>query len=276
MFANIIPLTLKISHHMSMFDHLPDPEPSRVVVWFSCGVTSAVAAKLAVVEYPQAQLIRITIDSEHEDSDRFSGDVSRWVGLPVKNLKSDRFANQFDVMESTGFIRGPAGAKCTTELKRKIREGFQHGGDLHIFGFDAGEQDRVDDFRENNPNLWFKAPLIDAGLTKSDCKQIVERAGIVLPAMYRLGYDNNNCIGCVKGGAGYWNRIRVDFPLVFARMAALERKIGATVLRYRSGPKIGERMYLDEMDPTMGRFSEDQPGECGPLCQIALEKVGLS
>lgn len=30
--------------------------------------------------------------------------------------------------------------------------------------------------------------------------------------MYDLGYANNNCIGCVKGGIGYWNKIRIDFP----------------------------------------------------------------
>ena len=24
--------------------------------------------------------------------------------------------------------------------------------------------------------------------------------GIEIPVMYRLGYNNNNCVGCVKGG----------------------------------------------------------------------------
>ena len=49
--------------------------------------------------------------------------------------------------------------------------------------------------------------------------------------MYKLGYNNNNCIGCVKGGIGYWNKIRVDFPAEFDRMAELERKIGHAVLK---------------------------------------------
>ncbi len=55
---------------------------------------------------------------------------------------------------------------------------------------------------------------------------MIERAGIELPAMYKLGYRNNNCIGCPKGGMGYWNKIRVDFPEVFERMAALQRELG--------------------------------------------------
>ena len=48
---------------------------------------------------------------------------------------------------------------------------------------------------------------------------MVHRAGVKLPAMYGLGYEHNNCIGCVKGGMGYWNKIRKDFPDAFEKMA---------------------------------------------------------
>lgn len=61
------------------------------------------------------------------------------------------------------------------------------------------------------------------------------KAGIEIPAMYKMGYNNNNCIGCVKGGMGYWNKIRKDFPKVFDRMAKIEREVGATCLKDQSG-----------------------------------------
>lgn len=245
-------------------------KPSRVLCWFSCGVTSAVACKLALASYPDAEVVRIVLAGEHPDSDRFAADCGRWFSRPVATIRSDRYADHFQVISHRRYINGPAGALCTYELKRRVRENHQRPGDLHVFGFDAGEADRVEDFRENNPGLPFDAPLIDAGLTKADCKAIVGVAGISLPAMYRLGYANNNCIGCVKGGMGYWNRIRVDFPDVFARMAILEREIGATALRRK-----GERLYLDQLDPAAGRFADDQPADCGPLCQSALARVGL-
>ena len=57
------------------------------------------------------------------------------------------------------------------------------------------------------------------------------KAGIKQPVMYSMGYNNNNCIGCVKGGMGYWNKIRKDFPEVFAQMAQIERDVGATCLK---------------------------------------------
>lgn len=253
-----------------LFDATPDPVPARVIAWFSCGATSAVAAKLALGDYPDANDVRIRIASEHEDADRFACDVGRWLGREIVTLTPARYGDHFEVIRGERYINGPSGAKCTGVLKRQTREAYQRGGDLHVFGFDAGEASRVEDFRENNPGLWFKAPLIDAGLTKSDCHNILDRAGIKPHAMYELGYANANCVGCVKGGMGYWNRIRVDFPAVFARMAAAEREIGHTVLRRKGLP-----LYLDQLEPNAGRFAEDQPGECGVLCQTALARVGL-
>jgi hypothetical protein len=77
-------------------------------------------------------------------------------------------------------------------------------------------------------------------------KAMVERAGIELPLMYRLGYDNANCIGCVKGGEGYWRAIREDFTDQFEAMCLLQDEIGpgSWFLRYRSGPRKGERFPL--------------------------------
>lgn len=49
-------------------------------------------------------------------------------------------------------------------------------------------------------------------------------AGINIPVMYQLGY---NCIGCLKGSMGYWNKIRIDFPDMFKERAEDERLIGA-------------------------------------------------
>ena len=104
-----------------------------------------------------------------------------------------------------------------------MRKAFELPNDRQIFGYTAEEQDRVDRFIDanNDVNLW--SILIDKGLNKSDCLAMIDRAGIELPAMYSLGYQNNNCIGCVKGGLGYWNKIRNDFPEQFNQMAEIEK-----------------------------------------------------
>ena len=75
--------------------------------------------------------------------------------------------------------------------------------------------------------------------------------------MYDLGYPNNNCVGCVKGGMGYWNKIRKDFPDVFNNRARLEREIGATCIK---------NIYLDELDPNRGNGLKIIVPDCGMFC----------
>lgn len=77
--------------------------------------------------------------------------------------------------------------------------------------------------------------------------------------MYDLGYRNNNCIVCVKGSVGYWNKIRKDFPEVFAAWAKQEREVGHTCLK---------GIYLDELDPNAGRIEDEVMEECSIMCQL--------
>lgn len=78
--------------------------------------------------------------------------------------------------------------------------------------------------------------------------------------MYDLGYQNNNCIGCVKGGMGYWNKIRRDFPAVFASRSKLERDLNF--------PIIGKGIWLDELDPERGRDEGLICDDCGIMCEL--------
>ena len=82
--------------------------------------------------------------------------------------------------------------------------------------------------------------------------------------MYDLGYQNNNCIGCVKGGMGYWNKIRQDFPEVFEQMAKLEREVGHSCIN---------GVYLDELDPCRGRMEDEIMQDCGIMCYLAMNEA---
>lgn len=240
-----------------------DSSVRRTVVWFSAGAASAVAAKLALAEGP-CEIVYTDPGSEHPDNERFIADCEVWFGQPVIRLRSSRYRDTWDVWRKRRFLNSPRGALCTTELKKMLRQDFQRPGDIQVFGYTIGEENRAARFREQNPEVDLRCPLIERGLTKQDCLAMLERAGIEIPVMYRLGYRNNNCIGCVKGGAGYWNKIRRDFPENFERMALLEREIGATVLRID-----GESVYLDVLDPERGRYEAEPSIECSLLCVMA-------
>lgn len=228
------------------------------------------AAKLALADRPDAVVTYIDTGSEHADNERFISECETWFGHAVERLRSDRYADTWDVWERTRYLVGPTGARCTGELKKRVRFAYQRTDDLQVFGFtaDPREVTRAARFREQNVEVDLWAPLIDRGLTKTDCLGLLAAAGIEIPAMYRLGYDNNNCVGCVKGGQAYWNRIRQDFPEVFARMAALEQDIGATVLRSK-----GQPLPLIALDPRAGRGSPPRAIECSPLCSGVLGEI---
>lgn len=239
---------------------------SRVLAWFSCGDASAVAAKLAVEKYGDACDVCYcdTFAYEHPDNRRFLSDVERWIEKPIKILKSDTYSDIWDVFERTRFLKSPQGARCTTELKKNVRKSYQSADDIHVFGYTFDETvpqckpifDRVARFKRENPELFAEFPLVYRRLTKSDCHRIIRDAGIELPAMYRLGYHNNNCIGCVKGKKGYWNKIRKDFPHAFERMAKMERELGFSLCD----------VFLDELPPDAGRYKDEPDIECGVLC----------
>jgi len=239
---------------------------SRVLVSFSCGAASAVAAKLAVDKYgDRVEIIYCdTLKYEHPDNIRFLNDVSAWVGKPIKIISSPKYEDIFDVFEKTGWLVGNAGARCTLELKRKPRKDYSKDDDTHVFGLTADEPERIAKFEDNN-NIEVDWVLSNAGVTKKDCYRILQEAGIELPEMYKLGYNNNNCIGCVKGGQGYWNKIRVDFPEAFERMAKLERKLNVAINKDRRGGKR-KSLFLDELDPEAGRGVPLPDIECGVMC----------
>lgn len=241
---------------------------ARALVWFSCGAASAAAAKLAIEKYGDAVEVLYcdTFAYEHPDNRRFFNEVQAWLGQEIKILRSETYADIYDVFTKTRYLVGPRGARCTTELKKKVRFAYERPGDIHVIGYTSDEIRRIKRFEENNPDLSCDWILADRNISKRECLLMLRDAGIELPAMYRLGYKNNNCIGCVKGGAGYWNKIRVDFPEMFAKMAATERDLGISILR-----RNGDRLFLDELPPDMGNYPNEPDISCGVQCSLGLE-----
>jgi hypothetical protein len=239
----------------------------RTVCWFSCGAASAVATKIALAERESELIIAYTeVKEEHPDNKRFLADCEEWFGQKIEILGNDFYDRSIYRVFEKNYIRTPKGAPCTRALKKQIRERFEKPTDRQVFGYTAEEQARLDRFIDANADVNIWTPLIEKGLGKEDCLAMLKNAGIELPVMYKLGYHNNNCIGCVKGGMGYWNKIKVDFPEHFDRMAKLERFKKQTIFKDR---------YLDELKPTDGNYPQEPNIECSIFCQIAEQELQL-
>jgi len=241
-----------------------------IVVWFSCGAASAVAAKRTIEVYGKTHNIRIVnnpIKEEHSDNQRFLKDVEAWLGYQIEFATHPKYpeASCAQVWDQEKFMLGPHGAPCTRILKKEARQLWEKTNphDYMVLGFTAEEQHRHERFvlteRDNVLPV-----LIDAGITKADCYRIISQAGLVLPEIYLLGYPNANCIGCVKATSPtYWNHVRKHHQEVFTERATQSRRLGARLVRYR-----GERIFLDELPPdAKGRPLRGMDFECGIFCE---------
>lgn len=96
------------------------------------------------------------------------------------------------------------------------------------------------------------------------CADILIKNGIKLSMMYELGFHNNNCIGCVKGGKGYWNHIRKNFPKQFEKMIKTEEIVKRSCIK---------NVFLKDLKPNEGLHKPPIVPNCGTFCEIEFADI---
>lgn len=249
------------------------PNPGdTIVVWFSCGAASAVAAKKTIELYGDVCNVRIVnnpIKNEDKDNSRFLADVQSWIGRQIEFAVNENYpgCDINEVFEDRRFMSGVLGAPCTQELKKRARQQWE-GRNPHnymVMGFtdDKKEIARSDRFRLTERDNLLPI-LINAHISRADCFAILKEASIELPRTYAIGWPNGNCPGCVKATSPtYWNFTRQQRPDVFRERAEMSRRLGAKLVRYK-----GKRIYLDELpSDAIGRPMKNMNIECGIFCE---------
>lgn len=243
---------------------------SDIVVWFSCGAASAVAAALTLEKYGADNRVRVVnnpVKEEDLDNRRFLVDVEEWLGVEIELATNSKYpdCSAVTVWEDRQFMSSPYGAPCTMELKKKARQEFEARNiiDWHVLGFTAEEAHRHEKFVLSERDNVIPV-LIDAGISKDDCYAMLLKAGLAIPRVYLQGYPNANCIGCVKATSPtYWNHVRANHPEVFEQRAEQSERIGAKLVRYK-----GTRIQLRELPAdTVGRPMKSMDFECGIFCE---------
>lgn len=209
----------------------------KVICWWSGGITSSVACKIAIDIYGKDVCEVIFIDTKNEDSDtyRFLEDCEKWYGKEI--IRYSRIGEDYDSIEDVWkknkSLNVAHGAVCSSELKRKSRQKIQKNIDYkhQVFGFefDKKEFNRAKSLAMQHKDSKPIFPLLMLGYDKKICIELVENAGITPPRAYSWGFNNNNCLntGCVQGGVGYWQKMKRDFPEKFDKMADMEHELTA-------------------------------------------------
>jgi len=257
-----------------------------VIAWWSGGITSAVACNLAAEWFGIDNVLFVFCDTLNEDDDtyRFKKDCEVWYGKEIISLRNDRYPSIKDVWRTHLSLNVATGAKCSSELKRVVREEFTRNQPFsyQVFGFDRDEINRAVNLKLNNPEIRPIFPLIIQLMNKKQCIQRVKDQLIEVPASYKAGFLNNNCLktGCVQGGIGYWQKIRIDRPDLFDAMAdeehLLSRLKGQPVTMLKDQSKGGGLVFLKHnpqfpnlKDISMMKGQEPKPlMECNGFCGI--------
>lgn len=266
-----------------------------IICWWSGGVTSAVACRIAIDLFgiDRCRIVMIDTKNEHPDTYRFLMDCENWYGKKIESITGigDKYKSIQDVWIENKSLNVATGAICSYTLKRRVREKWQKNIDFshQVFGFefDKKEFNRALSMSINHSKAKPIFPLLMMGYSKEDCIQKVQDAGIDVPVMYRLGFRNNNCFstGCVQGGIGYWQKMKFDFPDKFDAMADMEHKLtdlkgepvtmlkdqgaeamvaGSNLVFLKKHPKYPELKCIDDMN---GRSIEPL-FECNGFCGV--------
>lgn len=74
------------------------------VIWWSGGVSSAIAAHL-FLKNNEATIIFLQTGSEHLDTFRFLKDCEKWYGQKIEILRSNLYQDHFDCLEKNKYIK---------------------------------------------------------------------------------------------------------------------------------------------------------------------------
>jgi hypothetical protein len=138
-----------------------------------------------------------------------------------------------------------------------------------VFGYtnDKTDVNRAKRMLNTYPDMVQRHPLIEYKLNKQACLAMIINADIAPPVMYAMGFQNNNCIPCVKATSpSYWALVRKQFPAEFDRMSKLSRGLGARLTRLK-----GERAFIDEIAADQPTTNPIAPA-CDFLCQFAEQE----
>lgn len=213
-----------------MFKGISKENP--VIAWWSGGADSAIVCWLCLIWFGKQNVRVVFIDTRNEDDDtyRFKDDCEKWWGVRIETICTEDWDTIEEIWDCYLSLNVATGAICSTELKRVVRQNFQMKNTFsyQAFGYDAEakEIERAREMKRNYPDSRPIFPLIYELISKGAAIKLLQKHGILPPVSYRMGYTNNNCLktGCVKGGIGYWQKFRIDFPDRFDAMADREHR----------------------------------------------------
>lgn len=175
------------------------PKPDRIIIADTGREKSSTWDYLFAIAEPLAQSFGMNIEI-----------------APRSLAYVDLYGHNGDLLLPVYTATGKMTAFCSTEWKARVVRRFLTaqgvGAVINWIGFALDERKRV----KGTEGRAF--PLLDLGLTKRDCIQIISDAGFPLP-------PPSSCWMCPNMPNEEWRYIRDNYPVDFERACALDEEI---------------------------------------------------
>jgi hypothetical protein len=204
-------------------------------------------------------VILLFTDTLIEDQDlyRFLNDAQKYFHCKLIKIADGR--TPWQVFKDVRWLGNSRLAQCSHILKQKtaekwIKENFKPDECILYLGIDWSEEHRTKAPVKNWEPYKVEFPMCEEPyLTKEDMLAFLQKKGIEVPALYKLGFSHNNCGGmCVRGGQGHFIHLLNKLPDRFAALEVFEKDMqeylgkDVTILkRTRNG--IQENLSLEQL-----------------------------
>lgn len=185
-----------------------------------------------IEKYGKENVIRLFTDTLIEDQDlyRFQDDATEYFGVPLTRIEDGR--TPWEVFKDVRYLGNSRLAQCSHILKQKtadkwIRANFKPDECVLYLGIDWTEEHRTKAPTKNWAPYKVEFPMCEEPyLAKEDMLAELERIGIEVPRLYKMGFSHNNCGGfCVRAGQGHFANLYRQLPELYKHHEQKEQEM---------------------------------------------------
>lgn len=201
------------------------------IVFYSGGIGSWMTAKRVVAKHGAENVICMFTDTLIEDEDLYRFMDETIAEMDVEFVKIVDGRTPFDVFFDEKYLGNSRYAPCSRRLKQDaarkwVEENYTPEECILYLGIDWTEEHRTRAPRENWAPYRVEFPMCEEPyLMKDDMLAELEKLGIEIPRLYKMGFSHNNCGGfCCRAGHGHFANLLNKLPDRFAQYEALEQE----------------------------------------------------
>lgn len=200
----------------------------RHVLGISGGRDSAALAIYMNQHHPELDLEYFFTDTGKELPEvyEFLGRLEGFLGKPILRLNPDRDFDHW-LREYKNFLPSPQTRWCTRQLKIKpfeewVRPMMKAGDQVHSYVAIRADEDYREGYVSGQETLKVHLPFRTAGVDKAGVIEILEAAGVGMPAYYRWR-SRSGCTFCFYQQKIEWVRLMDEHPEAFEDAKGYEK-----------------------------------------------------